>query len=293
MGRILQRPIEEIIIINKNIKLMSFNKLRLKEFLTFFSFMISICVFSQSDTVFFNSDWQSTSKAKAEYYRIYSKHPNGFLVMDMFMESNKPQMIAVCSSLDPLVKNGRCSFYHSKGFKTSQGNFKDNKKTGVWVAYYDGGLDSAVTRFDDLGGEFIERLPNTYSIFPLSDEDRKYAKMGVVYSGANGLVEKMPSFKGGEAAMMKFIRKNIKYPELERNAGISGTCYVGFVVEKDGKITNARILRGLPNGPGCDKEALRVVNKMPKWKPGLQNGKPVRVQFNLPIKYTLTSAKKS
>jgi TonB family protein len=268
---------------------MSFSKLKLKEFLTLLSFMISICVFSQSDTVFFNSAWEKTTRSGAMYYRISTKQTEGFLVKDVYMSNNKPQMIAFCSSLDPLIKNGKCSFYHVSGLKTSQGNFKDNKKTGVWVAYYDGGRDSAVTEFDDLGGEFIIKLPYTYNINSLEDQDRKSLKMGEVVNGANGLVEKMPSFKGGEAAMMKFIRKNINYPELERNAGISGTCYITFVVEKDGKITNARILRGVPNGPGCDKEALRVVNKMPKWKPGMQNGKPVRVQFNLPIKYTLKS----
>ena len=101
------------------------------------------------------------------------------------------------------------------------------------------------------------------------------------------IVDQMPSFKGGEAAMMKFIQKNVKYPVAERNAGISGTCYVTFVVEKSGSISNVRILRGVSGGKGCDKEAVRVVSKMPKWKPGKQNGKLVRVQYNLPIKYTL------
>jgi periplasmic protein TonB len=99
--------------------------------------------------------------------------------------------------------------------------------------------------------------------------------------------EQFPSFPGGEEKMMAFIKKNIRYPELERQAGISGTCYITFVVEKSGKIREAKILRGVPGGPGCDKEALRVINKMPKWKPGKQNGRKVRVQFNLPIKYTL------
>lgn len=101
------------------------------------------------------------------------------------------------------------------------------------------------------------------------------------------IAEQMPSFKGGEQAMMKFIQQNVKYPEVERNAGISGTCYITFVVEKSGKLSNIQVLRGVTGGKGCDKEAVRVISKMPKWNPGRQNGKLVRVQFNLPIKYTL------
>jgi protein TonB len=101
------------------------------------------------------------------------------------------------------------------------------------------------------------------------------------------IAEQMPSYKGGEQAMMKFIQQNIKYPEAERIAGISGTCYITFVVEKSGKLSSIRVLRGVEGGKGCDKEAIRVISKMPKWNPGKQNGRFVRVQFNLPIKYTL------
>jgi protein TonB len=101
------------------------------------------------------------------------------------------------------------------------------------------------------------------------------------------IVEQMPTFPGGEEEMMKFIRKSVNYPQVEREAGISGTCYVTFVVEKDGSITDVKVLRGVSGGPGCDKEAQRVIKAMPSWKPGKQNGREVRVQFNLPIKFTL------
>lgn len=101
------------------------------------------------------------------------------------------------------------------------------------------------------------------------------------------IVEQMPTFPGGEVEMMKYIQKNVQYPQVEKEAGISGTCYVTFVVEKDGSITDVKVLRGVSGGPGCDKEAQRVVKSMPHWKPGKQNGREVRVQFNLPIKFTL------
>lgn len=101
------------------------------------------------------------------------------------------------------------------------------------------------------------------------------------------IVEQMPTFPGGEAEMMKYIQRNVQYPQVEKEAGISGTCYVTFVVEKDGSITDVKVLRGVNGGPGCDKEAIRVVKSMPPWKAGKQNGREVRVQFNLPIKFTL------
>jgi periplasmic protein TonB len=101
------------------------------------------------------------------------------------------------------------------------------------------------------------------------------------------IVEQMPTFPGGEMEMMKYIQKNVQYPQVEKEAGISGTCYVTFVIEKDGSITDVKVLRGVSGGPGCDKEAIRVVKSMPAWKPGKQNGREVRVQFNLPIKFTL------
>ncbi len=113
---------------------------------------------------------------------------------------------------------------------------------------------------------------------------------GVVETKAEEIftfVEQQPSFEGGEGEMMKFIQKHIQYPQMEKEAGVSGTCYITFVVEKDGRISNVNLLRGVSGGPGCDKEAIRVVKMMPSWKPGKQNGRDVRVQFNLPIKFSL------
>ena len=99
------------------------------------------------------------------------------------------------------------------------------------------------------------------------------------------VVESMPEFPGGEEARIQFLRDNIKYPQMARESGIQGTVYVTFVVETDGRVTGVRVLRGI--GGGCDEEAMRVVKAMPRWIPGKQRGKPVRVQFNMPIKFTL------
>ncbi len=84
---------------------------------------------------------------------------------------------------------------------------------------------------------------------------------------------------------MEYIARNIKYPAMARESGIQGRVFVNFVVEPNGSVSNVKILRGI--GGGCDEEAIRVVEAMPKWTPGRQRGKAVRVSFNLPVRFTL------
>jgi TonB family protein len=99
------------------------------------------------------------------------------------------------------------------------------------------------------------------------------------------VVEVMPEYPGGPAAMMNFLANNISYPEQARRDTIQGRVFVNFVVEADGSVSNVKILRGI--GGGCDQEAKRVVELMPKWTPGYQRGQAVRVSFNLPVRFAL------
>jgi len=99
------------------------------------------------------------------------------------------------------------------------------------------------------------------------------------------IVEEMPSFPGGEAELFKYLGKTVKYPPMAQDAGITGVVYMTFVVDENGKVKDPKVLRGI--GGGCDEEAIRVVKAMPAWEPGKQRGKPVRVQDNLPIRFTL------
>lgn len=99
------------------------------------------------------------------------------------------------------------------------------------------------------------------------------------------IAEHMPEYIGGMEAMYAFLRENLTYPEAARNNNIQGTVVLEFVVERDGSVSNVKPLISL--FPACDEEAIRVVKKMPKWKPGEQMGKTVRCYFNLPIRFTL------
>ena len=98
--------------------------------------------------------------------------------------------------------------------------------------------------------------------------------------------ESMPEFPGGQEAMYSFITNEIVYPQDAREKGVTGTVLVKFVVEKDGSVSNAEVI--VPLYPSIDKESVRTIMAMPKWKPGMQEGKPVRCYYNIPLKFWMS-----
>ena len=99
------------------------------------------------------------------------------------------------------------------------------------------------------------------------------------------IVEDMPEFPGGEVELRKYIAKSVKYPVIAQENGIQGRVYISFVVSKKGEVTDVKVARGVD--PNLDKEAIRVVKAMPKWKPGKQRGKAVKVSYTVPINFVL------
>lgn len=97
--------------------------------------------------------------------------------------------------------------------------------------------------------------------------------------------EIMPEFPGGEAALRRYLANTLQYPRIAIENRIQGTVFVSFVVERDGSISEIRVLRGI--GGGCDEEAIRAIQNMPRWKPGRQGAHPVRVRYNLPVAFRL------
>lgn len=100
-------------------------------------------------------------------------------------------------------------------------------------------------------------------------------------------VAEMPEFPGGTSALLKYIGSNINYPETAKEAGITGKCFLRFVVGPDGKVGKVEIQRGVPGCPECDKEAARVVKTLPPFAPGKNNGQPVSVWYTVPINFSL------
>lgn len=115
-------------------------------------------------------------------------------------------------------------------------------------------------------------------------EDNKVIVQEEVIEPYN-FVEQMPQFGGGDKALMEYLQKNIRYPKIAAEQGIQGTVHLRFVVNPDGSVSDVKVVR--PLNPNLDKEAVRVVSTMPKWRPGEQNGIKVPVYYNLPVRFRL------
>lgn len=145
--------------------------------------------------------------------------------------------------------------------------------------------DSAPSDTTVAGRSFSQNERDSSSNSEIQEEIFKIVEEQPSFPGCETIFDKMEKKKCTDERMLQFIYTNIKYPAEARENGIEGMVVVKFVVEKNGSVTNAEIARDI--GSGCGREALRVVRLMPDWEPGKQKGRPVRVQFNLPVKFKL------
>ena len=125
-----------------------------------------------------------------------------------------------------------------------------------------------------------EAQTQTY-VAPVVQEEEEEESAQQIFT----VVEKQPEYPGGTAELFKYLSKAIKYPVIAQENGIQGRVVCSFVVNRDGSIVDIQVMRGVD--PSLDKEAVRVISEMPKWKPGEQRGKPVRVRFILPVQFRL------
>ncbi|MBR1716298.1 MAG: energy transducer TonB [Paludibacteraceae bacterium] len=130
--------------------------------------------------------------------------------------------------------------------------------------------------------EIVEVKEEVKEEVKVEEDKREEADENVVFK----IVETMPSFPGGDAALMKYIGDNVRYPAIAQENGIQGRTICQFTVERDGSITDIQVLRSSGDA-SLDKEAKRVIQSMPRWSPGKQRGKPVRVSYTIPINFRL------
>lgn len=134
---------------------------------------------------------------------------------------------------------------------------------------------------NDVGPENVEGTGEVIFDEPVAEVAKPESDEDVVFM----VVEQPAEFPGGMEAMMKFLQKNMKYPAVARRMGIEGSVFVSFVVDREGKISDLQVIKGI--SAECDQEAVRVIKLMPSWKPGKQNGRAVKSRFVLPIKFKL------
>lgn len=210
----------------------------------------------------------------------YRYHKNGSLRDTIRYENGK--------------KNGLSVEYFENGVFKDSLRYLDGKRNGTAIGYYQNGQLEYISKFSN--GKRTGSRKNYYENGQI-EKDESYEDGKLVsskYYTETGkdttyaiieIVEKQPEFPGGVQNLFTFLSKNVKYPEQARQLGVSGKVYVEFVVEKDGSITDIKLIRGI--GEGCDEEAMRAISKMPNWSPGIQAEKPVRVRFVLPVNFSL------
>ncbi|HXP52968.1 MAG TPA: TonB family protein, partial [Bacteroidia bacterium] len=169
--------------------------------------------------------------------------------------------------------------YFENGLVKSVAQYKNGVLNGSLMVYWSNKIVARQDNYKD--GKLIDGVcfDSTGAKVPCTNYDVHTQSERI-----STIVQQMPVFRGD---VSEYLSKNIKYPENEKKHGITGTVFINFIIEKDGSVSNVRVLKGIPNGPGLDAEAVRVISSMPKWIAGMQNGKLVRVSYNLPIRFVL------
>lgn len=211
-------------------------------------------------------------------------------------------LISAQNNCDNLPSNytGYCYNYHVGQVISWIKEYKEGKATGIWMYFNEKGVLTkqlnTTSKRDSLDKIVLESLKRGYKEgfsdagfesadsfgYPLVENDVAKNENDILT-----FVEEEAEFPGGLEKMKEWITKNLIYPAIAKEMGVQGRCYLKFVVEIDGQISNISVVKGVPDGSPCDKEAIRLLKSMPRWKPGKNNGKAVRQWCQVPIIFTL------
>ncbi|AYB33779.1 energy transducer TonB [Chryseolinea soli] len=266
-------------------------------------------------TLYFDSNWMPTGdQSIAKYYRTVEEGGRSkFIVRDYFI-SGKLQMVAACSSISPAIRyEGKRTNYYENGNVESERYYVDNEVAGDYKTYYEDGKLKRETRYrakkeiiihsysptgqDELSpeGNGILKVKSTdeFNQFEDVQDSVSLSTYNVHVSTGDTIylrIERPAEFKGGLSALGRFVSSTLRYPASARRMGVEGSVFVSFIVDKNGAVTNAKVIKGI--SPDCDAEAQRTVAAMPNWIPGQTRGKAVKSMFVQPIKYKLAGGRK-
>jgi TonB family protein len=192
---------------------------------------------------------------------------------------------------------GFCRTFNSEDFTYVVQEFKNGQAIGIWFKF-DKNRNlikqlNTTNKIDSLN-EIYPYFFNKNVVVPVPDYDRtidlKYEQYKDSINRENEIfevVEEPAVFVGGTSELMKWIVKNLEYPKIAIEEGLQGKVYIRFVVEKDGSVSNPKVMRGISDCPMCDKEAIRLVKSLPKWTPAIHEGRIVRSYVIIPIRFSL------
>jgi TonB family protein len=266
--------------------------------LIFFNFVHIARAQQQPNVTYFDHDWKKVNAPMIPaYYRETVERNDTFRVHDFFI-SGALQMTG--AFLDPacVIREGCFTYYTQQGVKKAEEQYKNGLREGVCRYWTETGELSKTANYihDTLNGAEIAYYPNGKERFLIiydmgvARSSKAWNQMGELVESKDSIIikeyaESMPTFPGGNEAMIEFLQQEMVYPKAARKKGIEGRVVLQFVINIDGWITNIEVVRSVEKS--LDDEARRVISLMPQWTPGTQNGKPVYVKFTLPIVFKL------
>ncbi len=260
-------------------------------FVLLFQFTISISIWAQSDTLYFNKDGQSCNQIEASSYKISSPQAIGFLVREFDISGTIKTEYQVSSIIPREIKDGIYTQYLKTGEKVQEIFYKNGMRNGNERIFYPNGKVSFEGEYRNdlaIGAHFWYTPDGKMRRKELYDAGKMIKGTCYTKSGADTTyfpAEELPQFPGTEQALYQYISNNVRYPKECRKKSIEGKVFVKFKVGSDGLVSDCTIIRSVH--PLLDAEALRVVSSLPKWIPGRQEGKPVAVMYTLPISFKL------
>ena len=231
--------------------------------------LLPIIGFGQ-DTTFYDNDWNIVNSMDSAFtYSIvsYEKDDANMAIVRNYLKSGQIKTENHYSDYKKYILEGKRFTWYDNGQIHEEIEYKNGKINGYLLTYWNNGKSKRADKYKN--GKFIEG-----KCFSSDGKDT------VFYD-----YEKMPEFQGGDNELLKYLKKELNYPEVSRKNGIQGKVYVSFVVNVDGHISSVKIARSV--NKELDDEALRVVKKMPNWKPGRQDGIIVKVTYMVPVNFML------
>lgn len=243
--------------------------IKMKILFTFILIFVVNLTFGQ-DTTYFDKKWKKVlNKQTAEFYEIvlHDSIDSNKVILKSYFISGKIQSETNYSNFKNKILDGKSRKYLENGQILFEMDYKNNLRNGQLLRYWPNGKLKRIDIYEN------DKLVNGRCLDSIGNE-LKYFEY-----------EKMPEFPGGVQALKKYLRLSVNYPKAALDKKIQGKVFVGFVVNTDGSLANVSIVRGV-SFP-LDREAMRVVQSMPRWIPGQQDGINVRVSFTLPINFVL------
>jgi len=241
----------------------------MKTILTILMSVLTFTLFSQDTTYFDNNGNKVNSLKLCNHYEIIdrSNPDTNKVVKRLYYESGQIKFESNYNPYSEKKLHGKRKEWYENGQIQKDIDFENGKLNGELLTYWDNGkLKRKDTYIED---NLIEG-----KVWNSDGKEAQYYNFQI-----------MPEFPGGINALFQYLEKNVKYPKKSRRKGIEGRVLLKFIVEKDGSISNVSVIESVNNE--MDAEAVRVVKKMPKWEPGMEDGENVRISFNLPLKFRL------